>query len=238
MRRARIVVIAVAAAALGIVGGGAAVAASGAFSPEERSQAVIDDAAEQLGIEPGELSAALQQALKNQLDEDVDAGRLTEEQADALKKRIDSADVPLVLGGLRSFPPDFGFGFGHFAGIAGLDAAASYLGLSESDLRSRLTDGKSLAEIAKAEGKSVDGLVNALTKAAGERIDQAVEDGKLSKDRAAELKEDLNDLITELVNREPGSAPFLRKHGPGFGFDRGFHRFGGARPDFFFGPRA
>jgi polyhydroxyalkanoate synthesis regulator phasin len=236
MRKARIVVIAVAATALGIVGGGAALAASGAFSPEERSQGVIDDAAEQLGVEPGELSDALKQALKNQVDDDVDAGRLTEEQADALKERIDSADVPLVFGGLRSLPHDFGFG--HFAGLAGLDAAASYLGLSESEVRSRLADGKSLAEIAKAEGKSVDGLVNALVKAADERIDQAVEDGKLTKDHAAELKEDLNDLITELVDREPGSAPFLRKNGPGFGFDRGFHAFGGARPDFPFGPRA
>jgi hypothetical protein len=43
-----------------------------------------------------------------------------------------------------------------------LDTSAQYLGLSAQDLRTQIDSGKSLADIAKAEGKSVDGLKQAL----------------------------------------------------------------------------
>jgi polyhydroxyalkanoate synthesis regulator phasin len=235
MRRARIAVFAVLAVALGIAGAGAALAASGAFSPDKTGQAVIDDAAQQLGIEPDELSAALKQALENRIDKAVDAGRLTQEQADMLKERLDSAEVPLLLPGFGL--PFGGKHFGWFGHFAALDAAASYLGLTEEQLHTRLADGKSLADIAKAEGKSVDGLVQALVKSAGDRIDEAVENGKLTENQASDLKADLTDRITELVNREPGNAPKLEdgfgfRHRFGDGFRRDFHWFGGNRPDF------
>ena len=76
---------AIVAVGLGAVG---ALAASSAFSPSHGSQAVIDDAAARLGVEPDALSDALKAALENQLDEAVDAGRLTEEQAEMLKERL------------------------------------------------------------------------------------------------------------------------------------------------------
>ena len=41
----------------------------------------------QLGVEPDELEDAIEQALENRLDEAVKAGRMTQEQADALKER-------------------------------------------------------------------------------------------------------------------------------------------------------
>ena len=84
------------------LGAAGAVAASRMLSPSEESKAVIDDAAAQLGIEPRTLTDALKQALKNQVEEAVEAGRLTEEQADELKERIDSGEYP-ILGGLGMF---------------------------------------------------------------------------------------------------------------------------------------
>jgi predicted DNA-binding protein (UPF0251 family) len=201
-----------AAAAFAVLGGGVAVAATQGWSPREESQAVIDDAAEQLGIEPSELSNALEQALKNRVDQAVEEGRLTEEQGQELKERIDSGETPLLFGAF-GFP---GHGpFGHFGHFADLDAAASYLGLTEAELRSELADGKTLAEIAKEQGKSVDGLVQALVEEAKERIDAAVAGGKLTQAQADELEADLEDRITDLVNGE--------LHGPPFGFR---HRFG------------
>ena len=76
------------------------------LEPSEESKAVIDDAASQLGVEPAELSDALKQALKNRIDEAVDDGRLTEEQADELKTRVDADEFPL-LGGLGMFGRGF-----------------------------------------------------------------------------------------------------------------------------------
>ncbi|HXQ87436.1 MAG TPA: hypothetical protein VN746_12235, partial [Gaiella sp.] len=153
------------AAALAVAGGGAAIAASKSGSPQEESKAVVDDAAKQLGVTPAKLSSALKKALENRVDAAVAAGRLTKEQGDALKKRIEAEDFP-ILGG---FGMRFGMGFGHPDGGPGvihrfghLDAAASYLGMTEAELRTQLAGGKTLAEVAKAKGKSVDGLVSAL----------------------------------------------------------------------------
>ena len=215
-------IIAGAAAAFAVAGAGAAIAGTDVLSPEDRSKAVIDDAAKELGVEPSALSDALKHALENRIDEAVDAGRLTEEQGKALKERIDSADVPLVFGGIAPGDrPGFGPGFGHFGGhfgpFAGLDTAASYLGLDEDELRDRLADGKSLADVAKAEGTSVDGLVDALVADAEQRIDAAVDDGRLTNEQASDVKEDLREVVTDFVNRKPGELHRFgeRRFGPG-----------------------
>lgn len=229
-RNAKLTILAAASAAVAIAGGGAAVAATGALSPEDESQAVIDDAAEQLGVEPDALSDALKDALKTRVDAAVDDGRLSQEQGDELKERIDSGDSPLVFGGLGVR------GFGHFGHFADLDGAASYLGLTEAELRAELEDGKSLADVAKAEGKSVDGLVQKLVGSASERLDQAVEDGRLTRARADEIKQDLKPRTTDLVNRAPGAARGFGRPGGHHGFGPGFGRFGGEPP--FFGSRA
>ena len=100
------------AAALAVAGGGAAIAASKSGSPQEESKAVVDDAAKQLGVTPAKLSSALKQALENRVDAAVAAGRLTKEQGDALKQRIEAEDFPM-LGG-------FGMGFGHRGGGPGI----------------------------------------------------------------------------------------------------------------------
>jgi polyhydroxyalkanoate synthesis regulator phasin len=213
----KIAVVAAGAAVLAIAGGGAALAAGGAFSPGDESKAIIEDAAEQLGVEPSELTEALEQAHENRIDEAVDEGRLTEEQAQELKERLESDETPFFFGG------HFGVGghgwwHGHFGPFATLDTAASHLGLTEAELRAELAEGKSLADVARAEGKSVDGLVQALVAAATERIDEAVADGKLTESQADRLKEGLEERIRGLVNREPGSlGPHLRhRFGPGF----------------------
>jgi lambda repressor-like predicted transcriptional regulator len=82
--------------------------------------------------------------------------------------------------------------------------AASYLGIDETTLRSELEAGKSLADIATEQGKSVDGLKTALTSA-------------LSSSASADGR-DLDALVDRLVERHRGERP---EGGPI-----------GARPDF------
>src|SRR5450432_3511353 len=154
-----------AAAALAAVGGGAAFAATQLDTPSARSQAIINDAAGQLGVQPDKLSSALKKALEDQIQADVTAGRLTQAQADAQKQRIESGNYPLLGtgggfgrgggGGFRHHGFGFGAGF-----LADYTAAASYLGLTPAELRTDLMGGKTLAEIATAQGKTADGLVS------------------------------------------------------------------------------
>jgi len=175
MRRKLVLALAAAVAA---AGAGVAVGAT-QFSPENESDAVIEDAARQLGIEPERLADALQQALENRLDEAVEDGRLTEEQAERLKERLQADDFPLFRGpGLA--PPRLHFPRHGPRLFAALGAAADYLDIPEGELRERLREGETLAEIARDEGKSVDGLVDALVEEKTKRLDEAVEDGRLT----------------------------------------------------------
>jgi predicted DNA-binding protein (UPF0251 family) len=207
--------IAGAVAGLAVAGGGAAYAATQFGSPQQENQAVLKDAAKQLGVEPSALSAALKKALENRVDEAVAAGRLTKAQGDELKQRIESGDVPLFGG------PGFGF---HERGalFGGLDAAASYLGLTDAQLRARFQSGKSLADVAKAQGKSVDGLVQAIVDAAKKKVDAAVTAGRLTQSQADSILAGLESRVSDFVNRTP----------PRFGLRHGFEggRFRGGPP--------
>ncbi len=92
-----------------------------------------------------------------------------------------------------------------------LSAAATYLGLTEADLRTKLQAGQTLAQIADATaGKSRDGLIQALVAAETAEIDQAVKDGKITADQATQIKANLTTRITQFVDN-------ARPMGPGFG---------------------
>jgi hypothetical protein len=196
-------IVAGAVAGLAVAGGGAAVAATQFGSPKEESQAVVNDAAQQLGIDPSRLSAALKQALKNRVDAAVAAGRITKAQGDEIKARIDSGELPLFFGHGRPGGFHHGFGERHIE-FRGLDDAASYLGLSEDALRTQIESGKTLAQVAQVQGKSVDGLVQAMVAGAKKRLDAAVAAGKLT---AAQRDEILPHIEADLKNLVNGVGP-------------------------------
>jgi polyhydroxyalkanoate synthesis regulator phasin len=197
-------------AVVAVVSGGAAYAATQDDSPQARSQAIVDDAAGTLGVDPSKLSDALKQALEKQVDAQVTAGKLTQEQADAIKKRIEDGTQPIFggpgfggpgkhfgHGGPRS---GHGRGFGGHALAAGVEELATYLGLKPEELRTQLKSGKSLADIATAQGKTVDGLKTAITDAVTKRLDAAVTAGKLTKEQEQKLLEGLTTHLDDFVN--------------------------------------
>ena len=215
-------------AALAVVAGGAvggALAATGTFDPKAERQAFLDDAAGRLGVTSAKLEAALKGAAVARVDAALAAGRITKDEAQAMKDAINSGKLPLGGPG-----PGFGPGFGHHQLHGGighdLDAAASYLGLTEAQLRTELEAGKSLADIAKAHGKSVDGLKQAILSSAQTELDEAVKDGRLTKAQADQLLAGLTAQLDSIVNRT-GFGPDHDGPGPGprFGFRR--HDFGG-----------
>jgi hypothetical protein len=228
-------VLAAAVAGLAVAGGGAAIAASQTDSP---ASSFLDSVAKHLGISSQELEDATRAAAVDQVEQALADGRITQEQADALKERIESGDFPPFIGpGLFGFR-EHGLGDGpddhHFFFDAKLSAAAEYLGLTEAELREQLADGKSLADVAEAEGKSVDGLKEAMLAGAKSRLDEAVADERLTQEQADEIYERLESAIDELVNGtgprapRPGVGP---EFGFGFGFGFGFAGPPGVTPD-------
>ena len=212
MRRTRIAAL-TAAGALVAAGTGVAVATTSSDDPKQREQAVLTDAAKRLDVEPSELRDALANAEDAQLDADVKAGRLTQEQADAIKQK--RAGSGTVLGVGPGGPPD-GLFFRHRGGpgeVHGpgelIDAAAKALGISREELFQRMRDGKSLSEIAKAEGKSIDDVKAAVKAAMKTQLDEAVKAGKLTQQQADDIASKSADHLEDF-----GRFPPERPHGP------------------------
>jgi uncharacterized protein YidB (DUF937 family) len=207
--------------ALAVGGTGAGIAATQfRSSPSEESKAVISDAAKTLGVQPDELSSALKKALEDRVDAAVAAGRITKAEGDALKQRIESNDFPLF--GLPLFGLGPGFGHHFFFHLPGLSAAASYLGLTESQLDAKLDSGKTLAQIAKDQGKSVDGLVAVLKADMKQKLDRAVADGQITKAQEDEALKDADQRFRDLVNGKFMRPPRIERwFGHREGFDDG-----------------
>jgi hypothetical protein len=222
-------VLAATVAGLAVAGGGAAIAASQTDSP---ASSFLDSVAKHLGVSTEELEDATKAAAIDQVDQALADGRITQEQADELKSRIESGEGPGLLGP-GFLGPGLSFGF-HDRGPDGpgehhffffgdkLSSAAEYLGLTEAELREQLADGKSLADVAEARGKSVDGLEEAILADAKSALDDAVADERLTQEQADSIYEHLQDSIDELVEGKLPPLPGDFGLGFGHGFDRGF----------------
>jgi AraC-like DNA-binding protein len=203
-------------AAVGAVALAVAAFAGGAYaatnSDTNPRQAFLNDVAKRLNVSPAQLSAAFKSAFLDRLNAAVKAGRLTQAQADQMKQRLENgAPFPFPPG-----PRPFGRGLGpHAGGPAGtLGAAAQYLGISDAELASDLRHGQTLAQVARARGKSVSGLEQAITTATKTRLDEAVADGRITKAQENELLNRLSARIGNRVNRPllgerpwPGAPP-------------------------------
>ncbi len=229
--------------------------AGGAFAATQEAgissrQAFLNDLAKRLNVTPKQLSAAVQGAYLDQLQEAVAVGRLTQAQASVIKQRLQQSGGIAPLGGWRwfgpidhggplppgaptppygpvrpggstapygalppggstapygSLPPDMPLppgmplpppgstkpygplppgvpGFHGFRGLlrpgAGapgpLAAASKYLGVTPTQLFDQLKAGKSLAQVARARGKTVVGLKAAIGAAERARLDKLV----------------------------------------------------------------
>jgi lambda repressor-like predicted transcriptional regulator len=187
----------------------------------------LADVAREKGRSVDGLKTALKNALKKDLDEAVADDAITREQADDLYEKLSASIDTLVENGFRlpKIEGGFGFGFGFGFGKGNqFEAAATYLGVTEAQLREELEDGDSLADVAREKGRSVDGLKTALKNALKKDLDEAVADDAITREQADDLYEKLSGAVDELVEREGGRFGFRLELGPGgpdFGFERG-----------------
>jgi hypothetical protein len=203
------VLLAAALLALLVGAGGAIAASKGSTSSGDGFLARV---AGHLGISTQKLQDATKAAAIDQVDADLKAGRITQAQADRMKARIKAGGAPLFFGGPHRFG-DFGHRMLFAKPLAG---AADYLGLTEAQLRQQLSGGKTLADVAKAQNKSVDGLKQAMIDSAQKTFDQAVKDGRLTQSHANEEMTELKNRIDGIVNgtlRGPGRHEEFRFRG-------------------------
>jgi hypothetical protein len=208
--------------AIGAVVLAAAAFAGGAYAATQDSsansrQAFLNDVAKRLNVSPQQLSNAMRGASLDRLNAAVASGELTQAQANAIKQRLQQGEIP-PLGGLGA--PEFhgpsgpeapgvpeGPGGHEAPGLPGagpggpLGAAATYLGLSDSQLFQRLSAGKSLAQVAAAQHKSTTGLEQAMLSAERSRLDKAVAAKEITSAQEQQILTGLSARINQLVNR-------------------------------------
>ena len=212
----RIAVIAL-SGALVAGGTGAAIAAVTKDDGKKAEQAVLDDAAKRLDVTPEKLRDALAAAQDAQIDQAVKDGKLTQKQADAIKAaRKQSGRVLGPLGGPRlhgEFDKRFGPGPGgpgiHGFGHGLLDDVADALGTTPEKLFAQLRAGKSLADVAKANGKSLADVRSALKAAMKTRLDKAVADGDITQKQADAMLAHVDEKLKAIGS---GRGLRLRRH--------------------------
>lgn len=120
--------------------------------------------------------------------------------------------------------------FGHMAGMAfgqnsPMTAVASYLGLSQTELQDQMQSGKSLADVAKAQGKTVSRLEDAMVSAFTNNLDAS---NTLTPDQRAAAAAEMKSRIDTMVNtaHTPGGGMGM---GAAFGAGMGMHTGTGTR---------
>jgi hypothetical protein len=142
------------------------------------------------------LETALVAAIKTKVAAAKAAGKLDAARADRLLQR-----APQLVERLVNAKPRARATRARAARGGLLKAAATYLGVTNAQLVTDLRAGKSLAQVATAKSKSVDGLEQALLAALKQKVDAAVAAGKLDAARAQKLLERAPAHIERLVNR-------------------------------------
>jgi hypothetical protein len=190
-------VIGVAVLAVVALTGAALATTNAVFDPKSERDAFEAAVADKLGVSTQQLEDAFKAAALERLDAAVADGHLTKAQADEIRERIESGEglVPFGFFGGPHLEMHGPGPFGH------LDAAADYLGLTEAQLSEKLFSGQSLADVAKAQGKSVDGLKKAMLAEAKERLDQAVANGHITAAERDEMLKRLESALDDIVNR-------------------------------------
>jgi hypothetical protein len=171
--------------------------------------------AEERGVELQTVVDAMVNTGTERIDAALADGRIDEDRAAELKAeladRIDEFVQQTDWPGWRDHDRWSGHGWrdGHGwwggfdgpDGLGGLDAVAESLGLDEGALWDALRDGQSIADVAAEQGVDLQAVQDALVSAATERVDAALADGRIDDDRAAELKAELPDLVTDFVQQ-------------------------------------
>ncbi len=157
-------------------------------------------------VQDGEVGSSLADVL----DGLVADGTLTQDQRDTVETA------------LREARPERGVDTGHRGRGHRSPAGQVFedLGIDKATVQEGLADGLTLGEIADANGSSAQALADALVAQMNERLDNAVESGRIDEATATDKQADIEEHVDDLVNGE-----FER---PERGEGRG--RFGGQKP--------
>ena len=117
---------------------------------------------------------------------------------------------------------------GHHGFWSASDELATVLGLSSEDLWGQLAEGKSLGEIADAQGVSRDTVVDTLTKGMADHLADEVAEGDLTQSEADSRLAEAKDFVAGMIDKGRGDWAGGWGKGGGMGWGMGHdHGHGG-----------
>ncbi len=173
------------------------------------AQTFVDKLAAILHLTPAQTQDALKQAQLQTVDQMLADGQITKAQADAMKARINAGQGLGAVGG-------FGRHGGGFKAdrtlmnslmTAELNAAASALHMSPTDLQNALRSGKSLSALETQQKVSDSAVKAAMKNAAKGVLDNAVKAGTLTQPQADAILSKVGSGLPGLKGRSNKEAP-------------------------------
>jgi len=207
----------------GLPGGGSGRPGSGTPSPRPSPTATprprtaygqffLDRLAAALGIDRARLDNALTQARNQTIDQMVREGRLTQEQAERAKQRAVQPGaglfgLPMPRPHLRGWPPANWMRPAFPGPFGDTQALAQKLGMTVEELRSRLRSGATLSQLAQEKGVSLEELREAALAPYRARLEQAVQNGRLTREQADRLLEQVRRAWERRLAPRPTPTP-------------------------------
>jgi hypothetical protein len=183
------------------------------LTPEElREQvsagATLAEVADSLGVNPQSLVDYMVEEATAKVDEQVANGRIEQERADQLVANLSERINTLVFEGPQPYEGRDGRR-DHRGPRQVIGTAAEVIGIEPGDLMAALRDGQTIADVAAANGSSGDAVVSAIVANADEKLQVAVDNGRITAEEKAEKLAQMTERLTEAVNtvHEPRSQP-------------------------------
>jgi acetylornithine deacetylase/succinyl-diaminopimelate desuccinylase-like protein len=175
---------------------------------ELRNGTTLNAVIEANGGDPSVIAAEVSAALTERINTALEAGRIDQEQADEmlsnLDQRIEDAMNRELTGRERPIMPPVRERDGIIGNLN--DTITELTGLTGREIIELRREGMTLTEILEANGSSADAFVSTITTQAEERLAQAVENERITQERADELLNELSERLTEMLERVPATS--------------------------------
>ena len=183
------------------------------MTPQEISEAVaggetVATLAAEKGIDLAEIITEFVNrplpSIAGRLSKAIENGDLTQQEAD---ERLDNMQERLGEMLAKGMSPAFGPGHGVRPDGGHHEALSDVLGLSPEEIHEALADGQTMTAIIESQGLKLDEVVDALAEPFAERWAQAVEDGEMTPELAAERLEQFRERAVEQLTTASGDRP-------------------------------
>lgn len=177
-----------------------------AFRTEMRAGKTLVTIAKEHNVSEQKLKTFMTKQLTERINEDVKAGRLTEERAKKMKTNMDKHITNMINGKMHR-PEHRPMGHGPFHN----EKLLSLLNLDAQGLKTEMKAGKTLLTIAEEHGVSEQTLKETLKNEMIQHLEQGVAAGKIPADKAQKMKNDMDKRIDAMIH---GKAPMKHHHQP------------------------